>query len=615
MKPLGKPVNNLVKSCEDVTATCVIWDGPNISAECLGIQIYQGDSIVPILYNTFKNFCQLLEKVDLSTVDSSCIIDLASPPDTLAELINLINEKLCDNDIRIKREENKAYATNIAGLPFCLQIKSDTITITKLPLEEQLVVVSNTLCQELEDLENLQTQLDPTGPIYTQLDELAVLIDNQCNPVIPQVTQLCLSSNPVIEIVSATILSPNLVSYITSIEHGFEAGTIVNVFNINPDIYNVTQEPVILPVVDDPFAFIISYPNGFPSGTPLPSLSLGASVTIATSISVEQAYEVLEKAFCSFKNFTGSPSDLQIAIARDCPNLGDLPSLSSSGIMRDLYGWIDGPINVGQSVNNLWITVCDLRTAIRKILRTCCSDTPCLSFDIGYNLNFDPNNQFVEVIFQELYFGPTPVVPPGPPPVNWMSGITNLARTSTYNQGVPPYPAWLDQSATSDFFDISTVKITLNDGSASYTQDTGMNIMEWMTMVPFGYQFNYPSGYDLQAPFKTIKVEFSYSYVLKITNVQLNIPSPGKITYTTATKHPYVVGSRVDIMNVNPSAYDYMDMQITAVPSVYDFVITTPTVPAPGPYVIGGNVIQSSATRDCTECGCCCTYSITNGLY
>lgn len=530
MKPLGKPVNNLVKSCEDVTATCVIWDGPNISADCLGIQIYQGDSIVPILYNTFKNFCQLLEKVNLSTIDSSCIIDLASPPDTLVELINVINEKLCDNDIRIKKEENKAYTTNIAGLPFCLQIKSDAITITRLPIEEQLVVVSNKVCQELQDIANIQTQLDPSGDIYTQLDELQNLINAQCAVVIPDVVSTCI-------------------------------------------------EPV---------------------GVPMP---------------VEEAYALLEQAFCSFKNFTGTPLDLQIAIARDCPNLGDLRSLSTSGIMKDLYGWIDVPINAAQSINNLWITVCDLRTAIRKILRTCCSDTPCLSFDIGYNLNFDPNNQFVEVIFQELYFGPTPVVPPGPPPINWMSGITNLARTGVYYQGAPPYPAWLDQSTTSDFFDISTVKITLNDGSASYTQDTGMNIMEWMTMVPFGYQFNYPSGYDIQAPFKTINIEFSYSYVLKITNVQLNTPSVGKITYTTATKHPYVVGSRVDIMNVNPSTYDYMDMQITAVPSVYDFVITTPTVPPPGAYVSGGNVIQSSATRDCTECACCCTYSITNGLY
>jgi len=534
MKPLGKPVNNLVKSCEDVTATCVIWDGPNISADCLGIQIYQGDSIVPIVYNTFKRFCELLQKIDLSAIDSSCIIDLTSPPDQLVELINLINEKLCENNVRITKEENKAYAANIAGLPFCLQIKSDTITITRLPLDEQLGVVSSKVCEELQDIENLKSQLDPsftpTPDIYVQLDELQDQIDAQCSVVVPDVTLTCIA----------------------------------------------------------------------PIGIPMP---------------VEEAYQLLEKAFCTFRNFTGTPSELQAAIARDCPNLSSLPALSNTGLMSDIYGWIDSPINVAQSMSNLWLTICDLRTAIRKILDTCCADTPCLSFDIGYKLNFDPNDQFVEVIFQDFYNGPTPVLPPGPPSINWISRIFNLDRTASYLSTPPPYPAWLDQTTTSDFFDISTVQITLNDGSGDFTQDTGLTIMQLMEIFPFGYQFNYPAGYNPQALAKTINIEFTYSHVLKITNALPNIPSPGKVTYQTATKHPFVVGSRVDIMNVNPSTYDNMDIIVTSVTSAYEFVVTTPTIPALGAYVSGGNVIQSSQTRNCEECACCCTYSITNGLY
>ena len=610
MKPLGKPVNNQVKSCDDVTANCVIWDGPNISAECLGLQIYQGDSIVPIIYNSFKNFCTLLQKVDLSNVDSSCIIELSSQPDTFVELINLINEKLCDNQIRIVKEENKAVEAYSSYLPYCLQIKSDTITITKLPVNEAMELVAGTICNELAQLEDLQTQLDPNNSdIYQQLEDLSLQINAQCNPTVQDVTQLCTSPNPVFQIVSATVLSPGVISYFTSQEHNFQSGTLVNIFNITPDVYNVTLQAVSLPPVEDPFNFIVTYIS-LPSGTPAPSISISSSVTIASLVPVEQAYEILEQAFCSMRNFTGTSQELYQAIARDCPNLADLPALSNSGTMRQIYGWIPNPVNVAQSINNLWLTICDLRTAIRTLLMGCCSSSPCLSFDIGYKLTFDPNNQFLTVIFQDIYFGPGPIFP-----AYRISKIQDLDRLNVYFNGAPPYPAWLDESPTSEFFDISTVKITLNDGSGDFVQDTGLTIMELMTLFGTGYQFNYPPAYDPTAPVKTIKIEFTYSYVLKITNVLINTPSSGKITFQTATRHPYVVGSKVDIMNVNPAWYDLMDATVTGIPNAFQFTINRPTIPAPPTYVSGGTVIQASTVRNCEECGCCCTFSLINGIY
>lgn len=94
MKPIQKPVNNKVTSCEDVSSTCVIWDGPALSFACMNIEICKGDSINIALYELFKMMCQLLEKTDISLIDSTCLFDLPSEPDTFEELLNLIIQKL-----------------------------------------------------------------------------------------------------------------------------------------------------------------------------------------------------------------------------------------------------------------------------------------------------------------------------------------------------------------------------------------------------------------------------------------------------------------------------------------------------------------------------------------
>jgi hypothetical protein len=521
MKPLGKPVNNQVKSCDEVTANCVIWDGPNISADCLGIQIYQGDSIAPIIYNTYKNFCRLIEKTDLSQVDSSCIIDLASQPTNIVDLINLINEKLCENNIRIIKEETKAITEYSANLPYCLQIKSDTITITRLPLNEHLEKVATLLCDELFDLEDIKVELDPSGEIYSDLEDLDVLIQAQCNQVNNPITPICTAVGP----------------------------------------------PVPIPV--------------------------------------EEAYALLEKAFCTFKNFTGTPEELFIAIARDCPNLNDLPALSNSGLMKDIYGWIDNPVNVAQSINNLWLTICDLRSALRNLLLGCCDDSPCLSFDVGYKLSFDPNNQYVDITFQDTYN-----VPPSFTPTD-LSVIRDLDRTTAYAGGIIP------GVLTTDFPTVGNLRVIINDGTAQTTIDTGQNIFYWMNVAAtpggpaaFTYRLVYPVGYDPTAPVKTLTIEFDYTYVNRIIDA---IPSAGKIKYETLRKHPFVIGSRVDITNNTQPEYNFTDQPITQINSATEFTITTPTPNVPTSYTPFGNVILNS--QDCDKCECCCTFSVTNGIY
>jgi hypothetical protein len=608
MKPLGKPVNNQIKSCDgEVNSSCVIWDGPNISMDCLGVQIYQGDSITPIIYNSFKNFCTLLQLADIKQIDSTCIFDLPQPPDTIVELLNLITEKVCEQNNRVKVLENDADLTYSANLPYCLQIKSDQITITRLPLDEYMEVLAAKMCEEIASLEPLKDELDSSAPsqIYTDLALLETQIQAVCNPVIPEVMEFCTSPLSV-QIVSANeILPPTLptfVEYVTATPHNLTAGDLIYIQGISPDIYNFQMAPVFS--VTSPTSFLMEPVVNPHSPGPIPpaSLSGAAYVVPVNSVQVEDAYARLEKAFCSFQNYTGTPQELEVAIARDCPNLGNLPRLSNTGTMNTIYGWIDNPVNVGQSMNNLWLTICDMRSALRGVIRNCCLPAPCFSFDIGFRLEPDPAGAFVRIYFQELYTPPVPYFP------YYLSNIYDISRTEPIYTG-GAVPSWF----AFNFPDLDTVTITLTDGSGIFTFDTGLTPMQLMSLPGGYYDLAYPAGFDLSAPVKSVTVSFDYSY----TNLITNVTSAGtQVTYTTAVDHVFQVGDKVDVYGVNPVGYNNTNMTITAV-TANTFTVTSTFFGAP--YVADGGAILSYKTntteRNCQRCKCCCTFSLTNGLY
>lgn len=453
MKPIQKPVNNKVTSCEDVSSTCVIWDGPALSFACMNIEICKGDSINIALYELFKMMCQLLEKTDISLIDSTCLFDLPSEPDTFEELLNLIIQKLCDQDITVLSLEDVENRTYSANLPYCLQNVNDVLTVTKLPIDQYFNKVAFSMCEPIAQLDD---NLIEIADIQVQIALLDAEITAVCAPIAGlEVTPVC-------------------------------------------------------------------------SAPAIPTL-------------INKALEALESAFCSYRNFTGTPDELSKAIALDCPNLNTLSALSNTNTMSDIYGWVNTPTNVAQSMNNLWLTICDIRSAIRNILIGCCVNSPCLSFIVFYELVFDTNNnQWMDIVFNDgVYPPPSPM-----PGLNGTQTIIKKLNSPLYYDGSVVAPGWI----ATDFPTIGNVIITINDGSSDIVLDTGFTIVDLMYFAgPTGgkYRFNYTPDYDYNAPVKSIKIEFDYTW-----------------------------------LNTSPPIY----------------------VPPP-------------AVATCEECACCCTYSITNGIY
>lgn len=111
----------------------------------------------------------------------------------------------------------------------------------------------------------------------------------------------------------------------------------------------------------------------------------------------------LEIEFCELLGATGTAPELLAAISRQCPNLNNSPQLSGSGTMSTIPGWEINVNSVADTLTNIWLTICDLRSGVLNIQSTCCpNNCDGVEVDIQAVLT-DPNTL-------KLYFtGAVPV--------------------------------------------------------------------------------------------------------------------------------------------------------------------------------------------------------------
>jgi hypothetical protein len=110
--------------------------------------------------------------------------------------------------------------------------------------------------------------------------------------------------------------------------------------------------------------------------TMVPECVLPAIATDIDTVLIE-----LEKEFCQLQNATGDGNAILLALNAACSNLASSPKLNGTGTMDSISGWVSSPSNLADSFNNLWLTVCDLRSAVNNILSNCC-DTGCGGIDL-----------------------------------------------------------------------------------------------------------------------------------------------------------------------------------------------------------------------------------------
>lgn len=103
----------------------------------------------------------------------------------------------------------------------------------------------------------------------------------------------------------------------------------------------------------------------------LPTVTPVCIIPGKTPQPIGDVVRALEAAYCELVGATGSPISLFEAITRQCIGLSTEEQLAGPGTMGQIEGWSDNE-NVAQTLTNIWLTMCDLRAAVKNIQLTCC---------------------------------------------------------------------------------------------------------------------------------------------------------------------------------------------------------------------------------------------------
>lgn len=153
----------------------------------------------------------------------------------------------------------------------------------------------------------------------------------------------------------------------------------------------ITQINNINVIISDHETRITVLENEPPPVVVLPQIT-PTCVLPSVPTSLVATLSAVEQQFCQLRNATGVPSELYTSFTAQCVNLNSSPTLSTPGTtMSSLPGWSNVVSNLADSVNNMWITICDLRAAVRNIQLTCCP-TGCDGIELTLNATFDGTN-------------------------------------------------------------------------------------------------------------------------------------------------------------------------------------------------------------------------------
>jgi hypothetical protein len=96
-----------------------------------------------------------------------------------------------------------------------------------------------------------------------------------------------------------------------------------------------------------------------------------------TDLALDAAIILIEDAVCDITSSLGTVSAVNAAVALQCAGLTTSARLSGSGAMSSTPGWKPNPLTVADSLGNLWLTICDMRSKVSGIatqVAATCSD-------------------------------------------------------------------------------------------------------------------------------------------------------------------------------------------------------------------------------------------------
>lgn len=152
-----------------------------------------------------------------------------------------------------------------------------------------------------------------------------------------------------------------------------------------------------------------------PSQYELPKIFPVCVANPNTSISLDELAALTEKQVCELMDATGTPDSIFNTIAE--PSISNLKNEDALGTqggkMGSITNWVPDPATMAESLRNAWLTIKDLRIAVKNIQLNCCNST-CNDIEVDLQVTMPTSNTLkffltgtIPTVFQNCIVGGT----------------------------------------------------------------------------------------------------------------------------------------------------------------------------------------------------------------
>jgi hypothetical protein len=276
-----KPLNLDNRPCNPISSNCVIWQGPDIPC----INLCAGDSVSDVVFKLATELCIIMDQLNVSNYDLSCLSLTSCPPENFQALIQLLINKVCAaNGITTDIKVNSTCPDCVVSVAPCFVQGNQTT----MQLLDYVQMIAQKIC----------ALIDQIGALQTQINNLDVRVTVLENAVPPSFTLPSFIVNCTLD--PASVLGGN----------AYTIDVILNAL-VNNDIYG----------------------------------------------------------YCALLGALGLPAALESSVASACitattPTISNAPTPYGT---QYLGSWVNTPTTVADSINNIWLVLCDYYDALSSL--------------------------------------------------------------------------------------------------------------------------------------------------------------------------------------------------------------------------------------------------------
>jgi len=177
-----KPLNLDNSPCSPISSNCVIWQGPNIPC----IKLCTGDTITDVVYALATQLCTVVDAVNISTLDLSCLKITTGTPTNISQLLQILVNKICAlNNVPTSSASSitRGPSDTIVPVAACLQTGGQTT----MKLTDYVQLIGNKICALVTEISTINNSITDLTTRVTALESIPVTPPY----VLPSVTPDC----------------------------------------------------------------------------------------------------------------------------------------------------------------------------------------------------------------------------------------------------------------------------------------------------------------------------------------------------------------------------------------------------------------------------------------